>query len=317
MRPFFTVSIPAYKSLYLKECIESVLSQTYDYFEMVIVDDASPENLHDIVFQYNDKRIRFYRNSNNCGAVNVVDNWNICLGYSKGDYIICMGDDDRLLPNCLEEYARLINIYPNRHIYHARTQIINEHSEFYLIQEPRPIEESVYSMIWNRWQGRLQYIGDFLFEVSALKANGGFYKLPLAWASDDISAFIAAKDGGIVNSQVPLFQYRVNSDNISSTSNAEIKLQAIKQERAWYNDFLFFQPYDGIDVVYHKMILEDIDKRFRKKLLLTIRDDIVRKSSFRIFYWAFRKKQVELSFADIIFIFLEVLKHKYVVKKLR
>lgn len=314
MKPFFTIAIPAYKSLYLKECIESVLSQTYDNFEVVIVDDASPEKLNDIVSQFSDNRVRFYRNNVNCGAVNVVDNWNICLGYSKGDYIICMGDDDKLLPNCLEEYVNLIEAYPDRHIYHARTQIINERSEFYLIQEPRPIEESVYSMIWNRWQGRLQYIGDFLFEVSTLRANGGFYKLPLAWASDDISSFIAAKDAGIVNSQIPLFQYRVNGHTISSTSNAKIKLQAIKQERFWYDEFLKVQPADETDSVYRKMILKGIDKHFKKKQLLTIKEDIVGKSKCRFFYWIFRKKRIGLSFVDIAFLFIEVMKQKHIVK---
>jgi len=295
--------------------MESILNQTYTDFELIVVDDASPENLEAIVNQFSDKRIRFYRNEKNCGAVDVVDNWNICLDYSKGDYVICMGDDDKLLPNCLEEYARLIAIYPNRHIFHARTQIINEHSEFYMIQEPRPIEESVYSMIWNRWLGRVQYIGDFLFETKTLKANGGFFKLPLAWASDDISAFNAAKDGGIVNSQTPLFQYRVSNSTISSIGDTQIKLQAIVQEREWYNVFLRVEPNNEIDVIYRKMILNNIDKHFKKKQLLTIKDDVVKKSNFRVFYWLFKRKRFRLSWGDIIYLFFEIIKYKYCVRK--
>ena len=265
MNILFTIAIPAYKSLYLRECIDSVLSQTYSNYEVVIVDDASPDNLEAIVSQFSDERIRFYRNEKNCGALNVVDNWNICLNYAKGDYIICMGDDDKLLPICLQEYARLIEQYPNRHIYHARTEIINERSEFYMIQEPRPIEESVYSMIWNRWHGRIQYIGDFLFEVSTLKKNGGFFKLPLAWGSDDISAFNAAKEGGVVNSQIPLFQYRVNGINISSIGNVFEKLNAIPQIEAWYRSFLNAVPLNSIDEVYRKMILFEIGQYFKQK----------------------------------------------------
>ena len=170
-------------------------------------------------------------------------------------------------------------------------------------------------MIWNRWHGRLQYIGDFLFEVSTLRANGGFYKLPLAWASDDISTFIAAKEGGIVNSQIPLFQYRVNSNNISSTSNAEIKLKAIKQEREWYNVFLQVQPSDETDAVYRKMILNDIDKHFKKKQLLTIKDDIVKRSISRYFYWLFRRKRFGLSFADMAYLLINVFQRTYTIKK--
>lgn len=94
----FSITIPTYKSRYLKEAIESVVSQTYTDWELIIVDDCSPEDLPSIVQPFlTDSRIRFYRNEKNCGAVNVVDNWNICLGYCTGDYVICMGDDDRLL----------------------------------------------------------------------------------------------------------------------------------------------------------------------------------------------------------------------------
>ena len=109
----FSIVIPAYKSKYLGEAIESCLSQTYKHFEIVIVDDASPEDLNNIICQYDDPRIRSYRNDKNCGAIDVVDNWNICLSYASGDYVICMGDDDKLLPNCLEEYRKLIEKYPN------------------------------------------------------------------------------------------------------------------------------------------------------------------------------------------------------------
>ena len=312
----FTIAIPAYKSLYLKECITSILSQTYSNYEVVIVDDASPENLEAIVSQFSDERIRFYRNEKNCGALNVVDNWNICLSYAKGDYIICMGDDDKLLPNCLQEYVRLIEQYPNRHIYHARTEIINERSEFYMIQEPRPIEESVYSMIWNRWHGRIQYIGDFLYEVKTLRVNGGFFKLPLAWGSDDISAFIAASERGIVNSQIPLFQYRVNSETISSTGNVKEKLNAISQEKDWYKSFLITKPInDQIDMVYWSMILNEIDKHFKQKRIVTIKTDIVYRSMSRYFYWLFNKQKFQLSVVDLVYILIEVIKRKYALKR--
>ena len=95
----FSITIPAYKDKFLKEAIESVLSQTYENFEVIIVNDASPHNLDAIVNEFNDKRIRYFKNKNNCGARDVVDNWNICLNHASGDYVICMGDEDKLTPN--------------------------------------------------------------------------------------------------------------------------------------------------------------------------------------------------------------------------
>ena len=124
----FSITIPAYKAKYLNECIDSILAQTYKDFELVIVNDASPEDLDSIVNLYNDCRIRYYVNEKNCGAINVVDNWNKCLAYANGEFIICMGDDDKLMPNCLEEYAKIIAKNPNLDVFHGRVLRIDDDS---------------------------------------------------------------------------------------------------------------------------------------------------------------------------------------------
>jgi glycosyltransferase involved in cell wall biosynthesis len=237
----FTITIPSFKSRYLDEAIRSVVSQTYADWELIIVDDCSPEDIKSVVAPYlSDKRIRYYRNERNCGSVNVVDNWNICLGYATGDYVICIGDDDRLLPCCLEEYKLLIEKYPGLNVYHARTEIIDENGELKNIQEQRPQWESALSLIWNRWDHRnRQYIGDFCYGREYLVEAGGYYKLPLAWGSDDITAVLAAREKGIANTQAFCFQYRENSHTItSSTTNAKIKIEACLMQYEWYNNFL-------------------------------------------------------------------------------
>ena len=90
--PTFSILIPAYKGQYLGEALTSCIQQSFSDFEVIVVDDCSPYNLQSIVALYNDGRIRYFRNENNIGAVNVVDNWNKCLALSKGDYIICIGE---------------------------------------------------------------------------------------------------------------------------------------------------------------------------------------------------------------------------------
>ena len=237
----FSILIPSFKKTFLNCAIQSVCTQTYQDWELIIVDDYSPEDLYQIVEPYlKDHRIRYYRNEKNCGAINVVDNWNICLSYCKGDYVICMGDDDCLLPCCLTEYVALIEKYPDLNVYHARTEIIDENGSIIDSQEERPEWESVLSLIWNRWAYRdKQYIGDFCYRLQHLKNAGGFYKLPLAWGSDDVTAAIAAKDGGIANMQAFGFQYRENARTITSSSdNARIKLQATLAQYEWFGNLL-------------------------------------------------------------------------------
>ncbi len=274
----FSITIPAYKREYLKECIESVLAQTYTDFEIVIVDDNSPENLKDIVNEFDDERIRYFRNERNCGAVNVVDNWNKCLEYSKGDYIICMGDDDKLLPNCLADYVDLMKKHPGLSVYHGWTERIDEKSQFLKITANRSEYEDMYSLIWHRWSCRNeQYIGDFLFDVATLRRNGGFYKLPLAWASDDITAVIAAKEKGIANTQTLVFQYRTNPYTISSTGNVAIKLQAVLLEKQWYEELLKEEPSidkNSIEWKYYLACCCGMQEYFQKKIARTIANDL-------------------------------------------
>ena len=109
----FSVTIPAFKDKYLKETIDSVLAQTYPNYEVVIVNDASPYDLDSIVCQYDDSRIRYFKNEKNCGAKDVVDNWNICLSHAIGEFVMCIGDDDKLTPRCLQDFAELIENIPN------------------------------------------------------------------------------------------------------------------------------------------------------------------------------------------------------------
>lgn len=271
----FSITIPAYKSKFLKECIDSCLAQTYDDFEIIIVNDHSPEALDSIVNQYHDPRIRYYVNNQNCGAVNVVDNWNKCLEYAQGDYIICMGDDDKLLPLCLEEYAKLTDKYPGLSVYHAWTQLITDTSEHLTFQEQRPEYESAYAFLWHRWTYRhFQYIGDFLYDTKRLREQGGFYKLPLAWGSDDTTAFRAALDGGIANTQVPCFQYRINGQTISNTGSSRLKLKANELAQQWYEEELkkIFQTNKfetETDKFFFELLIKKLPEYYRARFFVT------------------------------------------------
>lgn len=295
----FSITIPAYKAKFLKEAIESCLSQTYGNYELIIVDDCSPDDLRSIVKPYlTDSRVRYYRNEKNCGAEHVVDNWNICLSYCTGDYVICMGDDDRLLPICLAEYANLVEQYPGIGLIHGWTEVIDENGDFLSLQQPRPLYETAMSVCWNRWNGRSQYIGDWCFRVDVLRQDGGFYKLPLAWASDDISAVRAASYNGVVNTQTLCFQYRENSKSITNTGEIKLKMDAILLEREWYKNFIKRSVPEGIETKYKILLKDQFDSYFKMKLKNNLVEDMVNDIT-RLFCWMYVRHKYGLKFKDI------------------
>ncbi len=95
--PKISILIPTWnRAHYLPGCIESVLSQDYPDFEIVISDNASSDNTSDVVKKYlNDKRIRYFRNDANIG---LAANWEKLLyRYAAGKYGKLLNDDDYLV----------------------------------------------------------------------------------------------------------------------------------------------------------------------------------------------------------------------------
>src|SRR5690606_9430091 len=134
----------------------------------------------------------------NVGAINLVHTWNKCLSLARGEYFVMMGDDDLMEAGYLVEFNSLIASFPNVDVFHCRSEIIDENSSAFALTPGLPAFESVYDNVWHRLRGnRIQFISDFLYRRKTLKENGGFYYLPLAWGSDDITSYINATNTGI------------------------------------------------------------------------------------------------------------------------
>lgn len=285
-----SVVIPAYKDEYLGRCIDSVLGQTYPNFELVVVNDASPYPVGDVVARYEDARIRYFENEENIGEVELVRNWNKCLAYCTGDYVICMGDDDKLLPDCLKYYMALIQKYPQCKVYHMQSQIIDEKDEIMDIQSARPEFETVYSFMWHEVKEyRKQFIGDFMFDTEYLRSLGGFYYLPCAWHSDRISVMRAAEKYGIANCPEYGFQYRKNRSSISSGGSHKRKCDAWLMADEWYREFLGTRPEDEKDGLYYDGVVRFWPDFRQKNIMESVLSDMRAKPFRFIFWWKKRK----------------------------
>ena len=305
----FSVTIPAYKDRYLKETIDSVLAQTYQNYEIVIVNDASPYDLDSIVGQYSDSRIRYFKNAKNCGARDVVDNWNICLSHATGEYLICMGDDDKLTPRCLQDFADLIGQYPELDLDHARSEIIDDDSRLVCVLEERPAWESVYSLMYNP---RNTHLGDWLFKTDTLRRNGGFFKLPYGWQSDDISAFIAAADHGVANTREPGFQYRGNGLSISHDLTCiEDKIEAVRTSGKWRLAFISGrQPANDADRRLAELIKRDASKYGYSDIDDMVEFDIRKNFLSRSWFWLWHRRKHGISMKRYLRSVLKTVKYR-------
>ncbi len=267
----FSIIIPAYKPQYLQESIESVTKQTYPHWQLVIVNDGSPNDLDSIANKYKDDRIVYKKRNKGYGSQKLVSNWNDCLRYATGDYVINMGDDDILLPHCLLEYAELISAYPQVNVLHGWTEIINEKSEIIGLTQQHPEHESAGAFILRSWKGDDFYMGDIVIKRSWLMDNGGYIDFPYAWNSDHITAFQAAFEHGVVSTKRVVFGYRKHSATVSNTvQNLSGKLMADVQANVWFEHFISTLPTAEVQGVIKKILADLLPIWTEKRMALDL-----------------------------------------------
>lgn len=107
MQPLVSVIVPVYKvEAYLERCVNSILNQTYRNFELILVDDGSPDHCPELCDECakKDSRIKVIHKPNG----GVSDARNVGMDEAKGDYITFVDSDDWVLPQYIEELVRLI-----------------------------------------------------------------------------------------------------------------------------------------------------------------------------------------------------------------
>jgi len=102
MTPFVSICVPTYNGkTYIRQCLDSILAQTFENFEVLIVDDQSSDETVSVAQEYaeRDRRIRLVQNEHNLG---LVGNWNRCIELAQGEWIKFVFQDDLIAPECLE-----------------------------------------------------------------------------------------------------------------------------------------------------------------------------------------------------------------------
>ena len=215
----YSFVLPAYKAKYFREAIDSILNQTYKEFELIIVNDASPEDLDTIVNSYEDPRIQYYINEENIGGKDLVAQWNHSISYAQGDYLILASDDDVYDSRYLEKMDMLISKYPEVNVFRSRIQQIDaENNTIYIFAYlPEFTSQSEFCYYWMA-----NYIGSgipyYIIKREALLNIGGYVNFPSAWYSDDMT-ILSLSNNGVVSSPDILFSFRMSGLNISSVKN--------------------------------------------------------------------------------------------------
>ena len=121
-----SVCVPTYNgAAFIEETLRSIVNQSYQDFELLIVDDGSTDNTLEIVQSFSDPRIQLHRNPERLG---IPGNWNRCLSLARGEYVCVFHQDDVMLPENLERKVQLLSADPTLGFVHSAVETLVDES---------------------------------------------------------------------------------------------------------------------------------------------------------------------------------------------
>lgn len=137
-----SVIMPAYNAeKYIEKTINSVLNQSYDNFELIVIDDGSKDNTAEIIIAManKDKRIHFFQNAKNLG-VSVTRNYGISL--ANTDWIAFLDSDDMWTSDKLDKQIKLISNNERVNLLFTGSSFVDENDKpySYVLQIPEEVK---------------------------------------------------------------------------------------------------------------------------------------------------------------------------------
>ena len=116
---------------YLVQSIDSILNQTYQNFEFIIIDDCSTDNSSHILQEYakKDSRIKIIKKEKNIGIKGFIENLNLGISIAEGKYIARMDQDDVSLPERFQKQVDFLENNPEITLVGAQLNLINEQNK--------------------------------------------------------------------------------------------------------------------------------------------------------------------------------------------
>lgn len=216
-----TVIIPTYnRAHFIKEAIDSVLNQSYQNFELLIIDDHSKDNTKEVIKSIEDPRVKYLLNNRSKGAQGAR---NTGLYSANGDWVALLDSDDVWLPTKLEKQVDYIK-NPDNNLVGLSTGNAKydfKKNKIILYKIPGKKRYTIDDLLYKNY---LSGFSTFIFNKNIALESGGFdERFP---AMQDLDFYIAMCKRGEVHCLPDVLAYtRTNSDD-RITTNYKLKLAA-------------------------------------------------------------------------------------------
>jgi glycosyltransferase involved in cell wall biosynthesis len=242
---------------YVHESIDSILCQTFDDFEFIIINDASTDITPEILRSYKDPRIIILNNPENIGLTRSL---NRGLKFARGEYIARMDADDISLPNRFECQVAYLDAHLEVGLLATSFLFIDESGNDKMISRPATDQQFKEKLM----KGNQFCHGVVMFRRACIDKIGG-YREEYRYAQDyDLWLRIMEKYG-VASLDEVLFKYRINFSSISVTRLAKQNaLHSIARECARQRKLCLPENLGAADDISRN---EDYQPSWRKKML--------------------------------------------------
>jgi glycosyltransferase involved in cell wall biosynthesis len=245
--PQISVILPVYNAeKFLSIAIDSILTQTYTDFELLIINDGSTDSSTGIILSYNDPRIRYINNERNLGLITTL---NKGISLAEGKYIARMDADDISFPERFERQYRFMEQNPAVGVVGTYASYIGGNREGQVWKFPLTSEEIKCRLLWGSGVIhptafiRRQFLNDYKLCYDTAYKSVEDYKL---WY-DCINCFEVA------NIPEVLLQYREHDSQVTRTADEMMKSNTAKMIVLQFNSLNI--PISQIDTEIIKQFI--------------------------------------------------------------
>ena len=225
-----SIVLPVYNGeKYISESIKSVLGQSYNNLELIIVNDCSTDNSKEICEEYQkkDNRIRIITNEKN---LKLPLSLNVGFSKANGDYYTWTSDDNIYKPNAINRMVEYLNDNPKTQMVYTDCSVIDE--------------EGIIVGDWSTSEPQMIVTGNscgacFLYRAEVAKSVGNYD--PEMFLAEDYDYWIRiASKGSIDYLKENLYLYRCHGNSLTEKKKSLIKEQTLK---VMEKNFLFLYCY--------------------------------------------------------------------------
>lgn len=246
MNPKISVIVPVYNvEKYLRRCIDSILSQTFSDFELLLIDDGSKDKSGDICDEYvaKDVRVKVFHKAN----AGVSSARNLGLDKAKGEFIFFVDSDDFLDKTHLENYSKDID---NFDLIFQGYKLVEETTEKVMEKKTFPETETVdFESSMNVMEGIFS-LGNFfgptwnkIFKASIISENEIRFKEDVDLREDEIFTFCHCRLDPLILEKVLLYSEEVTSHLNLSTTFRKMIDSYLTDSWCWCLDLCYYPKH--------------------------------------------------------------------------